>query len=424
MSKRAWFRRREMPTVRNQHKLRWTKAGLIYAAVWIGLLAAGLHQQGNLILLVAGMAAGPLVASYFVSSAMVSKVRVNRRTPANLFASDPLVIDYTITNNRRTTAVLALTIEEKLTPVDSTIPGASPVTPRVSFGRVRAGHSQRIRWQGRSPVRGKYAFAALELVTGSPFGLIERRLILSEPASIIVYPRIGKLSRRWQQYHRESTQTKKGRRHDRTAQQQEYHGLREYRAGDSPRWIHWRTSARIGKPMVKEFEQQNDQDLTILLDPWLPRTKVTPEQREALEAAIRFVATVCLEACRELGKRLVLGWTGPTPGVRQGPASVKLLHELMEHLAVMRPATEGSLSTLFDALPASVLRESIIVIVSTRPVNLLDEAERSERLAGGTSRGLVGRVLLLDASKGDLADLIQFDDSSPSRTSGRLEANP
>ena len=66
-----------------------------------------------------------------------------------------------------------------------------------------------------------------------------------------------------------------------------------------------------------------------------------PEQREALEQAIQFAATVCLETCRHQGRRLLLGWTGPTPGVRQGPASVKLLHELLEQLAVMRPATEG-----------------------------------------------------------------------------------
>ena len=118
--------------------------------------------------------------------------------------------------------------------------------------------------------------------------------------------------------------------------------------------------------MIKEFEQQNEQDLALLLDPWLPRTKVTPEQREALEEAIRFAATICLETCRRQGRRLLLGWTGPTPGVRQGPASVKLLHELLEQLAVMRPSTEGALSSLFDALPPATLREAVLVIVSTR----------------------------------------------------------
>jgi len=81
----------------------------------------------------------------------------------------------------------------------------------------------------------------------------------------------------------------------------------------------------------------------------------------------------------------------------------------------MRPATEGTLSALFDALPPATLRESILIVVSTRPVNLLEEAERSSRLSDGSARGLMGRVVLFDASRGDLADLIQFAES-PSTT--------
>ena len=179
--------------------------------------------------------------------------------------------------------------------------------------------------------------------------------------------------------------------------------------------------------MVKEFEQQNEQDLAILLDPWLPRSKVTPEQREALEQAIRFAATVCLETCRRQGRRLLLGWTGADAGVRQGPASVKLLHELLEQLAVMRPATEGTLAALLDALPPPTLREALLIIVSTRPVNLAEEAERSARLSGASARSLLGRVdRARTPSQGDLADLIQFaglDLAQPARAAG-LERRP
>jgi uncharacterized protein (DUF58 family) len=285
----------------------------------------------------------------------------------------------------------------------------------VFFSQVRGQERMRVRWQGPSPARGKYLFRSLELVTRSPFGLMERRVTIPAPDQLLVYPTVGQLSRRWHLVERQVSETSRGQRHDRRALQQEYHGLREYRSGDSPRWIHWRTSARIGKPMIKEFEQQHQQDLAVLIDPWLPRSKVTPDQRECLEKVIRFAATVCLETCRHRGRRLLLGWTGPTPGVRQGPASVKLLHELLEQLAVMRPATEGSLAALLDALPPASLRESVLIIVSTRPVNLLEEAEQSARLSGGAARGLLGRVMLLDASRGDLTDLIQFAES-PSAT--------
>jgi uncharacterized protein (DUF58 family) len=389
-------------------RLLWTREGIGYISVWLGLLATGLYQQVNLILLVAGLAAGPIVASIFASASMLRKLSVTRRVPSYVFAGDPLVIDYTLENARRYTAALALSVEDDLTPADRSIPGSSNVSPRVFFPRVAAHDRLRVRWQTTSPGRGKYRFRVMDLVTRSPFGLLERRVSIGETDQLIVYPAVGQLSRRWSFMQRQATETRRGQRSDRSAQQQEYHGLRDYRAGDSPRLIHWRTSARLGQPMVKEFEQQNEQDIALLLDPWLPRSKVTAEQREAMELAIRFAATICLETCRHQGQRLLLGWTGPTPGVRQGPASAKLLHELLEQLAVIRPSNEGTLAALFDALPPSTLRESKLVVVSTRPLNLIEEAERSARLSGNSARGLLGRILLLDVSRGDLDDLIQF----------------
>ena len=57
---------------------------------------------------------------------------------------------------------------------------------------------------------------------------------------------------------------------------------------------------------------------------------------------------------------------------------------------MLRPATEGTLAELIDALPATALRDSLLIIVSTRPLQLVEEAERSTRLAGTTARKLLG----------------------------------
>jgi len=388
-------------------RLRITREGTRYLLLWVGLLAIGLYQQSNLILLIAAMAAGPFLASGLVSLAMLRRLRTSRRAPLYAFSGEPLMIDYTMENLRRRAAALALTLDDDMVPADRSIAGASHVSPSVFFARVPGESRGRLRWQGTAPERGRYRFATLEVGTGSPFGLLERRVTVAASGEIVIYPRVGHLTRRWHQMQRESTETKRGSRHDRTAQQQDYHGLRDYRPGDSPRWIHWRTTARLGQPMVKEFEQQNDQDLALLLDPWLPRSKVTAEQREALEDLIRFAATVSVETCRRQGRRLILGWTGATAGLVIGPASIKLLHEILGQLAALRPSFEGQLSGLFDALPAAVLRDAAIVIVSTRAINLNEEAERSARLAGSSGRGLAGRAVMINVSRGELDEYWQ-----------------
>lgn len=397
-------------------RLRLTREGWRYGLVWVGLLFFGLYQQINLILLVAGLAAGPVASSIFVSAAMLRRLRVGRRVPDYAFSGEPLAIDYTLDNDRKYLAALAMVVADELVPVERAS-GATGLGPIVFFPRVAGLSRQKARWQGTAPARGRYRFRTLELVTRSPFGLLERELSIADEDTLVVYPTIGRLARRWQNKHLEASEARRGSRSDRSIQQQEYHGLRDYRPGDSPRWIHWRTTARIGVPMVKEFEQHHEQDLAILLDPWLPRTHATPEGREAVEAAIRFVATVCYETCRHPGRRLVMGWTGPNPGLQQGPASVKLLHELLEQLATLRPTHEGGLSSLFDVLPPSTLRDAFLIVVSTRPIQLAEEAERSTRLTQAAVRSLLGRVVVLDASRGDLNDLIRFDAPGSSPTS-------
>lgn len=397
-------------------RLLWTREGFFYIVVWLILLGFGLHLQINLILLVAGLALGPVVTSFLASSAMLRKLSVTRRVPPYVFAGDPLHLDYTLENQRRWTALLALFVEDDVAPVDRALAVTSGLTPRVFFARVPGRERARVRCVQVAPKRGRYRFRTLEVVTRSPFGLLERRVTISEPDELVVYPMVGQLTRRWHLIQRQATEARRGQRQDRSTQQQEYHGLRDYRPGDSPRWIHWRTSARLGIPMVKEFEQQNEQDLAILVDPWLPRTKITAEQRETLEQAIQFVATLCLDTCRRSGRRLLLGWAGASPGLRQGPASVKLLHEMLEQLAVLRGGSEGSISSLIDILPPLTLREAILVIVSTRPVNMIEEMERSSRLSGTPTRGLLGRVVLLDASRGDLNPLIQYTGTSSTAT--------
>ena len=394
------------------HKLRWTPEGRGFVAGWLVLLLMGIYQQINLVLLIAGLAAGPFVGSIFVSKAMLRGLRISRRAPPFVFADTSLAIDYVLENPRRWRDALALSAVDALIPIEPGTSEARAVYPDVFFPRVPGRSRASQTWREVAPSRGRYRFGTIELVTRSPFGLLERRLTIEDPGALLVYPSVGTLTRRWRRTFLEATETRRGRRHDRSAQQQEYHGLRDYRPGDSPRWIHWRTTARLGQPMVKEFEQQSEQDLAVLLDPWLPRNKADLDRREAVEQAIRFCASVCLETCKGQGRRLLLGWTGATPGVRHGPASIRLLHEALESLALLRPTSEGHLGGLFDVVPPPMLRDAMLLIVTTRPIVLAEELERSRRLSGATGFRMVGRSLLLDASRGDLDDYIRFDRAS------------
>src|SRR4051812_5845153 len=202
-------------------RLRLTREGWGYLGVWLGLLATGLYQQINLILLVAGLAAGPVAASMVVSASMLRRLRIGRRSPSYAFSGEPLAIDYLLDNDRRLSAALAMVVADELIPVDRAS-GATSLGPLVFFPRVAAQTRARARWQGTAPARGRYRFRSLELVTRSPFGLLERELTVAQPGDLVVYPTIGQLVRRWQYKHREASETRRGSLNDRSVQQQEY----------------------------------------------------------------------------------------------------------------------------------------------------------------------------------------------------------
>ncbi|MEZ5450425.1 MAG: DUF58 domain-containing protein [Thiolinea sp.] len=47
---------------------------------------------------------------------------------------------------------------------------------------------------------------------------------------------------------------------------QDFHQLREYRPGDSLRQIDWKASARMYKPVAREYQDERDQEILFLLD--------------------------------------------------------------------------------------------------------------------------------------------------------------
>ncbi|MHC5544944.1 DUF58 domain-containing protein, partial [Singulisphaera rosea] len=168
-------------------RLFWTREGIWYIGVWCLLLLVGLYQQVNLILLVAGLAAGPIVASIFASASMLRKLHVSRRVPPYVFSGDPFLIDYTLENARAWSAALALRVEDDVIPVDRVVSGSTTLAPFVFFPRVPGRGRDRKRWQGIGPKRGKYRFRTLDTVTRSPFGLLERRVTTAEPDQLVVY---------------------------------------------------------------------------------------------------------------------------------------------------------------------------------------------------------------------------------------------
>lgn len=114
--------------------------------------------------------------------------------------------------------------------------------------------------------RGLMRFAQVQPRVLSPLQLWWRNSNLPLAAEVRVYPNFAAIS----QYALLATDNHLSHlgimKRRRRGEGQDFHQLREYRAGDSLRQIDWKASARMQKPIAREYQDERDQEIIFLLD--------------------------------------------------------------------------------------------------------------------------------------------------------------
>ncbi|RWZ50021.1 DUF58 domain-containing protein [Labedella phragmitis] len=129
-------------------------------------------------------------------------------------------------------------------------------------------------------------------VRGDQLGLFRRTVSWTEPIELFVHPVTTRLQPSAAGLVRdlEGQTTQKITNSDMA-----FHALREYVVGDDVRHVHWRSSARTGQLMVRQFEETRRSHLTILH---------TSDERyfasvEEFELAVSVTASVATQVIRE-----------------------------------------------------------------------------------------------------------------------------
>jgi uncharacterized protein (DUF58 family) len=354
---------------------------LILTAV---LLTIGVYKGINLLLLLGHVLLAVVLLNALAAGRGLRRLRAVRRIEGPVFAGSSCRVEVELSNPNRRARVGFFIVD------------AGPQHSLEWFATRLAGQG-RNTWRGEVVLRqrGRYDWGPLALVSGHPFGLVRRRLEVLPGEEVIVLPRVGGLHRgRLRRYLRSATaQGERLRRRPQChpAAQAEFHGLRNYRSGDNLRLIHWRTSARRGELMVREFEDLPGENLLLVVDPSLPswwENEAGPPE-EHFEGMISLAATLCWEWCRQKGDRLVLASAGPEPTVLDGATGPDHACRTLECLALLRPGAANP-GALLARLAARALPSAIVILLSVglssltgplrqalqRPVNCLDATDR------------------------------------------------
>jgi uncharacterized protein (DUF58 family) len=210
-----------------------------------------------------------------------------------------------------------------------------PVERRCYYLKLPAGRMQETAYKHTLARRGRHRFTGFRISTRFPFGFIRKSRDMDSPADVLVYPALVPVPETLVRAGLAEAGRKQTPSRSRSG---DFHGLREFRSGDDPRDIHWRTSAKRGRPFVRESEEETGRTVLVLFDNQQSAEVITtPEGIRAFEAAVSLAASVAVALVKkglQVGLKTADSYVAPAAGT--GQAS-----EMLRTLALVEPRRAG-----------------------------------------------------------------------------------
>lgn len=264
---------------------RLTPTGLIFVGVTVLLCIAALNTESNLLFLVFALCTSGPIINFLVVWRRVRRLSIRRIAPATTLCGQAFGVRYALRADRRLGRTFGVTIRESniaagVRVADALCAVVPPSEPVV------------VETPGIADRRGTHDLDRVRVESAMPFGLVRRVLEARVPHRIVVYPRLGGLLRPVLPSGQSTDTGGMARAQLSRRMPDEFFGLREYRTGDNPHWIHWRRSARTGELLVREMATRRARELLLVVD---HRCTVRPDDRETLVSCAATLACDALE---------------------------------------------------------------------------------------------------------------------------------
>ncbi len=331
---------RVLRSLRSARSLSVTREGKYFIGMTLGIGLAAINTGNNLLYLLLGWLFSVIVASGVMSDISLRSIRISRRAPRRIYANRPFLMELTAKNGKSRLASYSLEVED--------LCEGQPIDKRCYFLKIPEGKTRHTAYRHTIRQRGRYTFQGFQVSTKFPFGLFRKSRRSREETELLVFPATYPVAipPPRSQLLGDNRSTTVGRRG-------EFFGLREYRDGDDRRSIHWRSTASEGKLLVREYEDEGQRRITLLIDNALPRTR-GEEEEQALENAINFCASLA-QAYLDKGYALRLIGRGVLVPFSAGDTQ---LQRVLRSLALLE-TTEDDVAFSAEIAPRS---EAVMVV--------------------------------------------------------------
>ena len=318
--------------------------GVLYVCVTLFLAVGAVNSQNNLLFFALGLAIGGLLVSGLLSGAALIGVRLERMPIPTGTVGKPMTIRYRVSNSNAVFPAFGLHVEELPGGRRERKPGWRSFFPSVAtFAAHVPPKSSR---QARAVVvpvrRGTVSLDGVQTWSTFPFGLAKKSTAVSLPHTGIVHP--PELALRPGVIARITAKAPYGLGGQRSqGLGEEFFGLREYSAGDPPRNIAWKPSARTGTLVVRQYSAPAPSRLWVVL-------AVPDGAGEGdVEMAVALAASILAHASRA---GVAVGLAVPRVNILHAPRQSRLhLDRMLGDLAVA-DLRAGETGAVFPEAPS------------------------------------------------------------------------
>jgi uncharacterized protein (DUF58 family) len=276
-------------------------------------------------LLACGTAALTLISA-FCALLSLRGVRVIRATSGDASTGQAVDLPLRIVNRTRRRRQ-DIVLEERI----PFVPGR---VIRTVVPPLKAKEDRIVSRRALAMIRGEFELDRVILRSGDPAGLFRRERRFSCPTNVVVYPGVEPVPDLLLNHH-ETMHSTTATPISAAGMSQDFYGVREYTPTDGLRFIHWRSSARYGRLMVKEFERNATQSVAVLLDANEAFVSGDDEMSN-LEYQIRAAASIC-HHCAGLYCELAFAAGGDRLLVQPPRPAPEVQHDVLYNLAALRP---------------------------------------------------------------------------------------
>lgn len=304
--------------------LRLTPEGVRFLLLTLAVGMAALNTGNNLLYLLLAMMLSLIVMSGILSEQCLRRLVIRRVIPDNMFANSPATVTLAIANRQPRLPSFSLRVLD--------IIEGKAVDRGIHILHLPAGASVSQSYPVLFTRRGRHRIEGIKVQTRFPFGLFIKSASLFLISDLVVYPELRPLPERLVHdlavLGYDQALSKRGPGIG-------LYNLREYQHGDDSRTIHWKTTARQSRLIVRETETEDLRQVTLALPTTVPEDRAP----ECFEQAVSLTASLAAHFHQQgFAVRLLVGAQEVSHGVGE-PHLYRMLHAL----ALCEPVPVGQL---------------------------------------------------------------------------------